>query len=126
MKVKTITRTVRQLIDYEHLDFAHKVHLIRQYNMAKKNNNTLQTISEVITEDIIPDIIETPVIVTDTLTDEISAFVKSMIGKQRATPEETRLMFSLYNRLTGSQESNYNCDVCVIRVFKVLREHIKN
>ena len=53
---------------------------------------------------------------------EIKDFVSSMKGKTRATPEEVNKMFELYNKKFRQNETNYNCELCVMRVFNRLKK----
>jgi hypothetical protein len=56
---------------------------------------------------------------------DIIDFINSMKGKRRATAEDVKTMYALYNKYTGQTESNFNCDTCVIRVFTTLKNFIK-
>jgi len=38
--------------------------------------------------------------------------------KSKLTPDEAKIMFLAYNAVTKSNEHNYNCDVCAMRIYK--------
>ena len=55
-----------------------------------------------------------------TLNHEITNFIASMAGKSRASYEEIKVMYDLYNRKYNKQETNYSCDVCAMRIYQKL------
>ena len=57
---------------------------------------------------------------------EIHNFVMSMNGKSKGTAEEIKMMFSLYNKYYGTNEREYHCDLCAIRIFSKLNKITKN
>lgn len=62
----------------------------------------------------------------DKLMEEICSFVNKMKGKSIASNEEIREMFGLYNRHYKTTETNYSCELCVIRIFTKLEKIKKN
>lgn len=61
----------------------------------------------------------------DNLIIDICNFIDSLKGKVRIVEPEAKQLFNLYNTYYNSNETNYSCELCVIRVYAAL-EQIKN
>lgn len=57
---------------------------------------------------------------------EAKKFVDSMVGKARMEHHQVVKMFELYNILYRSAEHDYDCEICVIRIYNDLRRLTKD
>lgn len=57
---------------------------------------------------------------------EINEFVTSLKGRSKASREEIKKMFDLYNKWYTTKETNYSCDLCAIRIYSKLEKISKD
>ena len=57
---------------------------------------------------------------------DIYSFLKTLRGRSKTTKDKVIKMFNLYNEYYKTNENNYSCDLCVIRVYSKLKKISEN